>query len=799
MIKSNLLSLFVIALFAAIASTASAQVIVDNDGGAPGYTEVGGWTTSGSAGYNGGTYRFANMGDAATATWTADLAEAGDYEVFVWYVPGSNRATSAKYDLSTSSGTQNAYISQVTGGYTWDSLGTFHFNAGSNTVTLDVAGSTGGSVAIADAVRFGGDTQTECTIGTPDEVAPGVFHTEYTCPGPLVAHVLEFDLEDPAYTIEMGFAQGKRNYGTSRQTVTSIIDHYDSSGHNVVGAINCAFFSYDSIWLLGGLGSKGDIIGFPDGNETYVLQESGESWMDRGIPGATAGVRFQDSFEMSLNTFNYTCGSNTLSLYTRVWGTSTAMTTETTELVVNDVNFPIRANKDVVGTITAINTGAASINTTIPSDGFVIRACPGAEATLLSHAAVGDQITVRVVLQPDHLNNAQLISGGNGYLVQDGEPYPNLALWGDFGSARHPRTVLAWNGTKHYFVTFDGRQPSYSIGANFGEMADFLISELDAEFAVNFDGGGSTTMVVNDAVANCPSDSADPPCTGTQRAVGNALMLVQRTADSDFPFADDLTAAGRTLSWDDKFSMNPVEAFSPTSPDGDGYVMTVLNPYGGFETASTGSPGDTNYTVSADFYCEYRSDVAADGYELVGLFARDNGNAAFDSTSYGGGNCYAITHNSQDGRIRAGKYVDGVFTDFVATPIYDTTTAWHSFKIFCYGTTIKFFIDDQEIVSATDASHADGRMGVAYHEYFTNDANAHGARVDNVHAFSWDFDYDNDGDVDNMDLAAFAYCMNGPENVFPPTHFCTEMDGDGDLDIDLNDFSVFQYVYTGSN
>ncbi len=39
---------------------------------------------------------------------------------------------------------------------------------------------------------------------------------------------------------------------------------------------------------------------------------------------------------------------------------------------------------------------------------------------------------------------------------------------------------------------------------------------------MNFDGGGSTTMVVAGKVVNMPSDAAG------ERAVGNALMVVKR-------------------------------------------------------------------------------------------------------------------------------------------------------------------------------------------------------------------------------------------------------------------------------
>ena len=43
-------------------------------------------------------------------------------------------------------------------------------------------------------------------------------------------------------------------------------------------------------------------------------------------------------------------------------------------------------------------------------------------------------------------------------------------------------------------------------GMTLNEFADFMLS-LEAYQALNFDGGGSTTMVVNGKVVNSPSDS----------------------------------------------------------------------------------------------------------------------------------------------------------------------------------------------------------------------------------------------------------------------------------------------------
>jgi hypothetical protein len=82
---------------------------------------------------------------------------------------------------------------------------------------------------------------------------------------------------------------------------------------------------------------------------------------------------------------------------------------------------------------------------------------------------------------------------------------------------RHPRTAVAvTSGGALLFVTLDGRQAS-SVGMTLRELAEALI-DLGAREAMNLDGGGSTTMVVRDAIRNSPSD-------GMERAVSDAILI----------------------------------------------------------------------------------------------------------------------------------------------------------------------------------------------------------------------------------------------------------------------------------
>jgi len=89
-----------------------------------------------------------------------------------------------------------------------------------------------------------------------------------------------------------------------------------------------------------------------------------------------------------------------------------------------------------------------------------------------------------------------------------------------------PRTAIGMNrnGRYLYLVVVDGRQPFYSAGATFAELAELLI-EQGAYIAMSLDGGGSSTMVIEGedgqpVILNSPIDNYIP---GRERPVANHL------------------------------------------------------------------------------------------------------------------------------------------------------------------------------------------------------------------------------------------------------------------------------------
>jgi hypothetical protein len=122
--------------------------------------------------------------------------------------------------------------------------------------------------------------------------------------------------------------------------------------------------------------------------------------------------------------------------------------------------------------------------------------------------------------QPSRVYNA---ISGDRMLVLKGEVVPDL---NDKGL--EPRTALGANrnGRFLYIVVVDGRQPFYSQGATFVDLAKLMI-EQGAYMAMSLDGGGSSTMVIEGkdgkpTILNSPIDLYIP---GRERPVGNHLGI----------------------------------------------------------------------------------------------------------------------------------------------------------------------------------------------------------------------------------------------------------------------------------
>ena len=156
----------------------------------------------------------------------------------------------------------------------------------------------------------------------------------------------------------------------------------------------------------------------------------------------------------------------------------------------------------------------------------------GVEYEATEQVALGDTVQLYCRLSPARAKLMEAISGGPR-ILRDGKVSIEVEkerLSRSFADKRHPRTAIGYSQDERvlFLIVVDGRDPGYSVGMSLQELAEFMHTRL-AEFSrakvnayqgLNLDGGGSTTMVVNEQVVNKPSDP-----TG-ERPVANALLVV---------------------------------------------------------------------------------------------------------------------------------------------------------------------------------------------------------------------------------------------------------------------------------
>jgi hypothetical protein len=121
--------------------------------------------------------------------------------------------------------------------------------------------------------------------------------------------------------------------------------------------------------------------------------------------------------------------------------------------------------------------------------------------------------------------------GGNQRILTNGAiTTPNDT----YTTTLNPHTAIgvSQDNRRVFLLTVDGRQTDYSEGMRTDEMAQLMLN-FGVWNAINVDGGGSTTMIMDDLhdgtqnarVINSPSDNATQISPGTERLVANSFAV----------------------------------------------------------------------------------------------------------------------------------------------------------------------------------------------------------------------------------------------------------------------------------
>jgi hypothetical protein len=356
------------------------------------------------------------------------------------------------------------------------------------------------------ALAFGGTASAQ-----PAQLFPGVTYdtgVQFTPYGPVAIHIVRGPRPVGLYRLRPVLSNETI---TGRETLTAMQRRLDTQATSV--------------------GVNGDLFALADGRPSGILLRDGVLANAPNPDRSSAGVTLDGLLDVrrvkyfgtwrgtgqrrTLGRLNKEPVKNGIALFTSDWGRRTPSYADGVAVVLSPAPATT-PNVDLTAPVSnVIQGGAAPL-----APGTVVLVARGTSApTLLAEAAVGTNMTFRLILQPDW-NVVSDAIGGGPVLVRDGSPVyrANEAFTISQIAPRNPRSAVGQLADgRVVLVVVDGRQSGYSVGMTTFEMAQTLV-RLGAVRGMGLDSGGSSALAFEGDLLSRPSD-------GRERSISTALML----------------------------------------------------------------------------------------------------------------------------------------------------------------------------------------------------------------------------------------------------------------------------------
>jgi exopolysaccharide biosynthesis protein len=406
-------------------------------------------------------------------------------------------------------------------------------------------------------------------------------------------NVLRVNLDNPNVKVDT------LTNSESLRNLTNVKALAESGG--AVAAINASFFS----WLsesgkgdpIGPIIQSGEVLSIDEDfnrynnsmatlaidNENNVYYNYWKSTIEMFAPDGSMAIVSQYN-KNSLRDYN------NLTIWTRKWNEYSLGASEQyndlVEMVVED-----RTVVDVRQNLPAVK---------IPQNGYVIMGRGNYGQYLYNNFQIGDKLnfTVSTVLDWEAI---EMAATGGAMLVKDGK-IPSSFSHDASGASRRPRTAAgsSKSGKELILVTVDGDQSAIK-GMTMKELANLMLS-LGAYNAINFDGGGSTTMVSRTPARNNLKVVSN--AGGSLRSIATAIGIFSVCPPSSLEgLIIDKEQPNVFINTPVKLSVRGYDTyFNPLTVDQSKIKWSVSGIEGSFEgdTFHPKSPGFGTITASID-------------------------------------------------------------------------------------------------------------------------------------------------------------------------------------------------------
>ena len=314
-------------------------------------------------------------------------------------------------------------------------------------------------------------------------------------------------------------------YGAAN--VHSAVSYAQDQGHHVLAAMNTDFFSSSSGVPMGLVIQDGEYQSGAEGNAAILIDKRGnfqlceEPVIEMTLTNERTGQELTPHHFNKLRTGSggiYLLNDDFSTVSTRASGSGWYVLMKPVE---EDAVLTVDS-KIEMEVIESFTYGAPIA---IREGEYVLTADDrSGYGHIYQSFSVGDRVTLTTECEDEDLQDAKWASGCGDILV-DNKKITDSDDWDFRSDGRNPRTALGVksDGTVILYAV-DGRRSGYSAGLTEMELAEAM-KEAGCKWAVNLDGGGSTTLSLwvpgRDTISlqNRPSD-------GSPRKCASFLLLV---------------------------------------------------------------------------------------------------------------------------------------------------------------------------------------------------------------------------------------------------------------------------------
>ena len=363
-------------------------------------------------------------------------------------------------------------------------------------------------------------------------------------------------------------------YSTIEQAAAALT----AQGYYVLGGINADFFASSNGTPIGMVIRDGKLISSNDSHPAIAFREDGSAFLTNptfrftltnqggGDPATGLGLTTDEATgetivpadhagqTVEVQHYNKLRQSYYLYLLSSDFADTNKASAQGRDVIFRIVDGEMTVDSQLTLEVTQVREGSSATELT---DGYLVLTANAQSPYYdeLTKFAVGDTVTLTVQCSDSRLSEAANAVGGGDILIDNGAVTDSSQWDSGVSTTRNPRTAVGIRADGSVlFYTVDGRNSTHSNGLTLQDLADELLAQ-GCVYALNLDGGGSTSMLFRSPVSSSDVTSVvNIPSDGSSRRCSTFLFLVSAVpADGVasqlyFTVTNPVVLAGSTVS-----------------------------------------------------------------------------------------------------------------------------------------------------------------------------------------------------------------------------------------------------------